>query len=109
MSKAMMQAWGIPLLGCIPDRPYMGMPALADMETLYHSKLVSGREHRFRHYNTSDINVVTTSLTRFLENLREKPPRYVHRESVAAHFGFASTALTLTFIPSLPIIIRTLY
>lgn len=72
-----MQAWGVPLLGCIPDRPFLGMPALADLETLFHSKLISGHEHRFRHYNTQDINVVTTSLTRFLENLREKPPRYV--------------------------------
>jgi hypothetical protein len=77
MGKAMMQAWGVPLLGCIPDRAFLGMPALADLENLFKSKLVSGKEHRFRHYSTSDINVVTTSLTRFLENLREKPPRYV--------------------------------
>jgi hypothetical protein len=76
MGKAMMQAWGVPLLGCIPDRAFLGMPALADLENLFKSKLVSGKEHKFRHYNTGDINVVTTSLTRFLENLREKPPRY---------------------------------
>jgi dethiobiotin synthetase len=24
MRKAMMQAWGVPLLGCIPDRPFLG-------------------------------------------------------------------------------------
>jgi cobyrinic acid a,c-diamide synthase len=24
MGKAMRQAWGVPLLGCIPDRPFLG-------------------------------------------------------------------------------------
>lgn len=41
-------------------------------------ELISGDEHRFRHYNIKDINVVTTSLTRFLENLREKPSRTLY-------------------------------
>jgi hypothetical protein len=75
MRKAMMSAWGIPLLGCIPDRPFLGCPALADLEQLFKTTLISGEEHRYRHYNTDCINLVTTSLHRFLENLREKPPR----------------------------------
>lgn len=78
MTKALKQAWGVPLLACIPDRPFLGCPALADMETLFKTKLLTGEEHRFRHYNVSDINVVTTSLTRFLENLREKPARTLY-------------------------------
>lgn len=78
MSKAMMQAWGVPLLGCIPDRPFLGCPALADLEALFGTKLISGSQHRLRHYNTDDINVVTTSLTRFLENLRAKPSRTLY-------------------------------
>eukprot|EP00980_Cylindrotheca_fusiformis_P016602 scaffold4973_cov135-Cylindrotheca_fusiformis.AAC.20 len=78
MSRAMMKAWGVPLLGCIPDRPFLGCPALADLETLFDTKMLSGQEHRFRHYNVDDINVVTTSLTRFLENLREKPSRTLY-------------------------------
>jgi dethiobiotin synthetase len=78
MRKAMLQAWGVPLLACIPDQPYLGCPALADMESLFHTELLSGKEHRFRHYAVEDINVVTTSLTRFLENLREKPPRTLY-------------------------------
>lgn len=24
MSRALMQQWGVPLLGCIPDRPFLG-------------------------------------------------------------------------------------
>lgn len=76
--KAMLQTWGIPLLGCIPDRPFLGCPALFDLENLFDTKLISGSEHRFRHFNVNDINVVTTSLTRFLENLREKPARTLY-------------------------------
>jgi BioD-like phosphotransacetylase family protein len=78
MAKAMMQTWGVPLLGCIPDRPFLGCPALADLENLFKCKLISGKQHRFRHYSTEDINVVTTSLTRFLENLRGKPSRTLY-------------------------------
>lgn len=78
MAKAMMQTWGVPLLGCIPDRPFLGCPALADLENLFDTKLLCGTEHRFRHYTTQDINVVTTNLTRFLENLRVKPARTLY-------------------------------
>jgi len=78
IGKAMMQAWGVPLLGVIPDRPFLGMPALADLEHLFKAELVSGKEHKLWHYDTGNINVVTTSLTRFLENLREKPPRTLY-------------------------------
>lgn len=78
MRQAMLHDWGVPLLGCIPDNPYLGKPALADLEVLFGTKLICGEEHRFRHYSPQDINVVTTSLTRFLENLREKPPRTLY-------------------------------
>mmetsp|Transcript_10207 Transcript_10207/g.23911 ORF Transcript_10207/g.23911 Transcript_10207/m.23911 type:complete len:452 (+) Transcript_10207:66-1421(+) len=76
MQKAIMQTWGIPLLGCIPDRPYLGCPALIDLERLFKTKLISGYsdENRLRHYTMSDINLVTTSLQRFLENIRSRKP-----------------------------------
>ena len=64
MSKAMMKNWGIPLLGCIPDQPYLGCPALVDLERLFKAKLVCGEEHRLRHYSVQDVNVVTTNLSR---------------------------------------------
>ena len=67
-----------PFKGCIPDRPFLGCPALADLENLFKTKLMAGEEHRFRHYNVSDINLVTTDLKRFLENLREKSPRTLY-------------------------------
>lgn len=81
MQKAMMQAWGIPLLGCIPDRPFLGCPALVDLEHLFKTKLISGYsdENRARHYTIDDINLVTTSLKRFLTNIRNrKPPRTLY-------------------------------
>lgn len=78
MRKAMMQAWGIPLLACVPDRNFLGCPALADLENLFKTQLISGSEHCFRHYDVNHINVVTTSLTRFLENLRLKKPRTLY-------------------------------
>lgn len=78
MSKALMDTWGIPLLGCIPDRPFLGCPALADMERLFHTELVCGQTHRYRHYNVKDMNLITTSLTRFLENIRSKLPRTLY-------------------------------
>lgn len=66
LGKAMMQTWGIPLLGCIPDRPFLGCPALSDFENLFETRLISGSDSRFRHYNVGDITVVTTSLTRYV-------------------------------------------
>jgi len=76
LQKAMMQTWGIPLLGCIPDRPYLGCPALADLEQLFKTELISGKksENRFRHYTIRDINLVTTSSKYFLENIRSRKP-----------------------------------
>jgi BioD-like phosphotransacetylase family protein len=78
LGKALMQTWGIPLLGCIPDRPFLGCPALVDFEGLFDTRLVSGSDSRFQHYNMNDTTVVTTSLTRFLENLRLKPSRTLY-------------------------------
>lgn len=78
MAKALKETWGVPLLGCIPDRPYLGCPALMDLEVLFNTSLITGKEHRFRHYSVQQINLVTTSLTRFLENLRFKPCRTLY-------------------------------
>lgn len=78
MQKALKQAWGVPLLGCVPDRPFLGCPALHDLERLFKTELVCGEAHRFRHYNVNNLNLVTTSLNRFLENLREKASRTLY-------------------------------
>ena len=65
-------------LQCVPDRPYLGCPALADLERLFDCRMISGKCHRFRHYKIADLNLVTTSLGRFMENIREKPSRTLY-------------------------------
>jgi len=78
MEKALMQMWGVPLLGCVPDERFLGYPALADLERLYRTELICGEEHRMRHYNVQETNLVTTSLCRFVENLRAKPSQTLY-------------------------------
>jgi len=78
MSRALEQCWNVPLLGCIPDRPFLGCPALADLERLFGTKLLSGEQYRMRHYSVHETNMVTTSLHKFLENLRKKPTRTLY-------------------------------
>jgi len=51
MAKALKETWGMLLLGCIPDRPYLGCPALTDLGELFSTNLITGKEHRFRHYS----------------------------------------------------------
>jgi len=69
----------IPLLGYIPDRPFLGCPALADLERLFPgSSLVSGQAHRLRHYRVEDLNLVATSLNVFLKKLRQNPSRTLY-------------------------------
>lgn len=73
-----LERYGVPLLGCVPDRPYLGHPALADLERMFKTKMISGKKHKFRHYTVADMTLVTTSLTRFLANLRDKPSRSLY-------------------------------
>jgi len=75
MTKALKQMWGVPLLGCVPDRPFLGFAAVADLVKLFDGELICGHNHRLRHYNRLETNLVTTSLARFLENLHSKPER----------------------------------
>ena len=103
MSKHLQETWGIPLLGCVPDRPFLGCPALADMETLFRTELVCGSTHRYRHYAVEHMNLVTTSLSRFLENIRSKLPRtlyicHVTRDGEHTSLRSRSTIFVLFFL-----------
>ena len=72
LRKAFLQKWGdVPLLGCIPDRPFLGCPALADLERLFDATAISGSQHRLRHYRIQDLMLVATSLDVFLTTLRQ--------------------------------------
>jgi BioD-like phosphotransacetylase family protein len=79
ISKALDLHWGgVPLLGCVPDRPYLGCPALSDLEKLFQTKLLTGEQHRLRHYRIQDLNLVATSLQVFLKTLRTNPSRSLY-------------------------------
>jgi hypothetical protein len=38
--------WNVPLLGVIPDEPFLGQPTLHDYEKLFKSTLLAGHRHR---------------------------------------------------------------
>lgn len=49
MRKAL-KAWNIPLLGCIPFDPMLSHLCMKDLEVLFHTTLITGKEHRLRHF-----------------------------------------------------------
>jgi BioD-like phosphotransacetylase family protein len=68
----------VPLLGCIPDRPFLGCPALVDLEKLFGTTLLTGHPHRLRHYQVQDLNLVAASLPVFLKLLQTNPSRTLY-------------------------------
>ncbi|KAL7431642.1 hypothetical protein ACHAXH_003392 [Discostella pseudostelligera] len=88
LTKAIEQFWTgpngeppPPILGVVPDRPYLGCPALADIESTFGSTLLSGTNHRYRHYDVGSnlqgrsigMNMVTTDLAAFLRTMQRQP------------------------------------
>ncbi|MBS0648363.1 MAG: AAA family ATPase [Verrucomicrobia bacterium] len=64
MNKALAQ-WNIPLVGCIPYDSFLSNPTMKDFETLFKTTLLSGEQHRMRHFKQTRL--VDTSL----ENYRD--------------------------------------
>lgn len=59
MNKAL-QKWNIPLLGCIPYDALLSMPTMNDFELLFQTTLLTGMEHKLRHFQ--HIRLVATSV-----------------------------------------------
>lgn len=79
ITRALDLHWGgVPLLGLVPDRPFLGCPALSDLENLFGTQLLTGEKHRLRHYTVQDLNLVATSLQVFLNTLRTNPSRSLY-------------------------------
>lgn len=55
-----LKRWKIPLLGCIPFDPLLSQPAMHDFELLFDTQLITGLEHRWRHFQ--HIRLVATSM-----------------------------------------------
>jgi hypothetical protein len=49
MTKAL-QRWNIPVIGCIPFDPFLSNPTMKDFEQLFQTTLLTGEEHRLRHF-----------------------------------------------------------
>jgi phosphate acetyltransferase len=55
-----LKRWNVPLLGCIPYSPFLSTPTMNDFELLFQTKLLTGAEHRLRHFQ--DIRLVASSV-----------------------------------------------
>jgi hypothetical protein len=69
-----------PILGVVPDRPYLGCPALADVESTFDTVLLSGSDYRYRHYDVGSnvqgrsigMSMITTDLAAFLRTMQRQ-------------------------------------
>ncbi len=61
-----LKRWNIPLLGCIPFTPFLSMPSMNDFEFLFQTELLSGEEHRLRHFQNISLVASTAETHRTL-------------------------------------------
>lgn len=66
MQRAL-RKWNIPLLGAIPYNRYLSTPSMEDFETLFRTKMLSGEDYHYRHFEA--IRLVATSVETFREML----------------------------------------
>jgi len=59
MKKALAR-WKLPLIGCIPFDPFLSNPSMKDFEILFDTTLLTGLEHRLRHFKHTRL--VATSV-----------------------------------------------
>ncbi|KAG5178677.1 AAA domain-containing protein [Tribonema minus] len=95
----LLKRWDIPLLGVVPDEPYLGRPSLMDLEKIFKTKLLAGERCRKRpHYNTKDTLMVATGLKLFVDKLgalREAPLIVTHVTRNDIILGFLAHAQRL--------------
>lgn len=60
-----LKRWNIPLIGCVPYHDFLSMPSMNDFEILFKTHLLTGTQHRFRHFR--DIRLVAGSMKSFIE------------------------------------------
>jgi cobyrinic acid a,c-diamide synthase len=53
--------WNVPLLGVVPDGPYLSQPSMLDFEQLFKSKLLAGQQDLLRHYDSFILVSVCTT------------------------------------------------
>jgi hypothetical protein len=63
MSKALARQ-NIPILGAIPYDPFLSIPTMGDFEQLFKTHLLSGDEHRWRHFQHIGLVASTVEIYR---------------------------------------------
>lgn len=62
--------WKVPLLGVIPQQPFLTQSTLKDLKKHLNAEQVAGEMYGDQHYDTHTVTMVATNLTRFLERLQ---------------------------------------
>lgn len=63
-----LKKWDIPLLGCVPYNAFLNTPAIKDFENLFDTSLLSGEQHRYRHFQNTRL--VAGSLETYRHEMR---------------------------------------
>jgi len=95
MGKLLADRWGVPLLGVVPDLPFLGRATLEGLEQSLDATLVAGTKCRGLHYGQEDAFLITTGLRRYLrrcfqqrEDLWRRPVFITHATRDDLLLGF---------------------
>jgi hypothetical protein len=104
LNKAL-RSFNIPILGVIPFSPYLSSPTFEDFEILFKTAMISGQQHRLRHF--IDIAILTNEqnfasnqlgiIPATKENLLE---RYIQFRHTHKHLGENGVIITGKVPPS---------
>lgn len=62
-----LKKWNVPCLGFVPYNEFLSTPCMKDFEMLFDSPLISGLEHRYRHFKYTRL--IASSLTAYQEEM----------------------------------------
>mmetsp|Transcript_74503 Transcript_74503/g.148080 ORF Transcript_74503/g.148080 Transcript_74503/m.148080 type:complete len:403 (-) Transcript_74503:370-1578(-) len=85
MSRLLMDRWGVPLLGVVPDMAYLGRPTLANLCSALQGELLAGERCARLHYGVDDAFLITTGLRRFLRRAFEQREKVWRRPLFVTH------------------------
>jgi dethiobiotin synthetase len=58
-----LKRWDVPLLGVVPDGPYLSQPSMLDFEELFKAKLIAGQDDLLRHYDSITLVSVRSAFS----------------------------------------------
>jgi len=68
--RVLKERWNVPLLGIIPQDSFLTQSTLIDLVKHLKAEQVAGEKYGDQHYDTHNVTMVATNLTRFLERLQ---------------------------------------